>query len=66
MNDLRRSSSTYTESLFLHVVKRNLFWFFLIFFLSRFFFVNIHDSQDSRWKLSPYILSTIFTRFADT
>ena len=62
MKDSRRSSSTYTESLFLHVVKHNL-----LFFLSGFSFTNIHDSQDSRWRgrLSPYILSTTSTRFTD-
>ena len=38
MNDLRRSSSTYTESLFLHVVKRNLFFFFFNFFSVSLFF----------------------------
>ena len=58
MKDSRRSSSTYTESLFLHVVKHNLL--FLFFFLSGFSFTNIHDSQDSRWieRPSPSILST--------
>ena len=41
MKDSRRSSSTYTESLFLHVVKHNLlfllFFFFQLAFLSRIF-----------------------------
>ena len=44
-----RSSSTYTESLFLHVVNHNLpYLFSCFFFLSSFSFANIHDSQDSR------------------
>ena len=66
MKDSRRSSSTYTESLFLHVVKHNLL--FLFFFLSGFSFTNIHDSQDSRCRrrLPPYIFSTTSTRFTDT
>ena len=37
MKDSRRSSSTYTESLFLHVVKHNLLFLFQFFFLSGFF-----------------------------
>ena len=37
MKDSRRSSSTYTESLFLYVVKHNLVFLFQFFFLSGFF-----------------------------
>ena len=61
MKDSRRSSSTYTESLLIRVVKHN----FVFVFLSGFFFMNIHDSQDSRWRgrLSPHILSTTSIRF---
>ena len=68
MKDSRRSSSTYTESLFLHVVKHNFIFLFQFFFISGFLLTNIHDSQDSRCKgrLSPYILSTTSTRFANT
>ena len=43
MKDSRRSSSTYTESLFLHVVKHNLLFLFLFFylaFLSRIFTIH--------------------------
>ena len=63
------SSSTYTESLFLNVVKHNfLFLFFFFFFLPGFTFTNIHDSQDNRWRKSlfPYILSTTSTHFTIT
>ena len=67
IKDSRRSLSTYTESLFLHVVKHNLL-FFVFIFLSGFSVTNIHDSQDSRLRgrLSPYILSTSSTRFTET
>ena len=34
MKDSRRSSSTYTESLFLHIVKHNLLFLFLFFYLA--------------------------------
>ena len=62
----RRSSPTYIESLFLHVVKHNLL--FLSVFLSGFFFANTHSSQDSSWRgrLPPYILSTTSNRLTDT
>ena len=67
MKDSGHSSSTYTESLFLHVVNYNLL-FYLFFFLSGFSFTNIHDLQDSRCRgrLSSYLLSTISTCFTDT
>ena len=55
MKDSRRSSSTYTESLFLHVVKHNLLFF--VFFLSGFSFTNIYDSQDSRWRGGYLLIS---------
>ena len=66
MKDLRGSSSTYIDSLFLHFVKHNLL--FLFSSLSAFSFTNIHDSQDNRcsWRLSPYILSITSTCFTDT
>ena len=44
MKDSRHSSSTYTESLFLHVLKHNLLGYFYIWFS----FTNIDSSQDSR------------------
>ena len=41
MKDSRRSSSTYTESLFLHVVKHDLFFFlFSLAFLSQIFTIH--------------------------
>ena len=64
----RLSSSTYNESLFLHVVKHDLLFLFLFFFLSQSSFTNVHHSQDSRWRgmLSSYILSTRSTCLTDT
>ena len=51
---------SYSESLFLHVVKQNS-----LFLLSGFSFTNIQDSQDSRGRrrLFLYILSATSTRF---
>ena len=49
MKDWRRSSSTYTESLFLHAVKHNLFvcfFFFYLTFLSGIF--KIHTTAGER------------------
>ena len=59
------STSKYTENLFLYIVKHNLLFLFLFFFLSGFSFTNIHDSQDSRQRgrLSSCILSTTSTHF---
>ena len=64
VKDSRRSSSTYTDSLFLHVVKHNLFFFF---FLSGFSFTNIHDSQGSRWRgrISPFYHFHLLHRHLD-
>ena len=56
MKDSRHSSSTYKESLFLHVVRHILLFFVLVFFSVFFFFMNILDSQDSRWRGRPYII----------
>ena len=48
MNDSRRSSSTYTESLVLHVAKYNLI-FLLCFFLYGFSFTYIHIHRTAGW-----------------
>ena len=53
MKGSRRSSSTCTECLFLHVLKHNLLFCFS-FFSMWLFLTNIHDSQDSRW-ISLYL-----------
>ena len=54
MKDSRRSSSIYTESLFLHVVKHNLL--FLFYFLSGFFsrIFTIHRIVGERGDLYPF------------
>ena len=55
MKDSRRSSSTYTESLFLHVVKHNLLFllfFFYLAFLSRIF--TIHRTAGEGEAISLY------------
>ena len=67
MKDSKGSLSTYTESLFLHIVKHNLLFKFQFFFLSSFF----HEyprftGQQVKGETSPYILSTISIRFTDT
>ena len=66
MKELRRSSPIIFRKSFLKCCKAD--FAFLIFFLSGFFFTNIHDSQDSkgRRKLSFYNFSTTSTRFIDT
>ena len=71
MKDSRRSSSTYTESLFLHVVSHNL-----VFSLLFFFFIWHRTASEGGGRgrgesrgggrLSPYILSATSTRFTDT
>ena len=75
MKDSRPLSSTYTKSLFLHVVKHSLLFCFIFFYLLIYLFIDLAffsrmstNIQDSRWRgrLSPYIISTTFTRFKDT
>ena len=69
MKDSRCSSFTYTESLFLHVVKHNFLFLFQFFFLSVFFFFHKYPQfigQQLKGRLSLYILSTTSARFTDT
>ena len=58
MKDSRRSSSTYAESLFLHVVKHNFFFLFQFFFLSVFF--NEY-SRFTRQQLKGQTLSLLIS-----
>ena len=68
MKDSKRSSSTYTESLFLHVVKHNFFFLFQFFFLSVFFneYSRFTRQQLKGQTLSAYILSATSTCFTGT
>ena len=67
MKDSRCSSSTYTESLFLHVIKHNLLFLLLLFFIWLFFHeYSRFTEQQVKGRLSPYTLSTTSTRFTNT
>ena len=52
MKNSRRSSSTYTESLFLHLVKYNLLFFVLVFFFLSGFFLQYSrfTGQQVKWE----------------
>ena len=56
MRDCRRSSPTYTESLFLHVVKHNLLFFFFCFSIWLFFheYSQFTGQQMKREAISLY------------
>ena len=65
IKDSRRSSSSYTDSLFLHVVKDNFLLFFAFFFylvfLSRVFMIHRTAGEEGGY-LSTYILPTTSAR----
>ena len=66
MKDSRCCSSTYTKSLFLHVVK-DVLLFLLFFFVSGFSFTSIHYSQNSRLRggLFPFYRFYLLHRHQD-
>ena len=61
MKDSRRSSSTYTESLFLHVVKSNLLFFFYLAFLSRIFTIHRTAGKGGLYLVLLFTTSPHFT-----
>ena len=62
MKDSRRSSSTYTESLFLHLVKYNLiFLFYYYFFFLSGFFLRIFTIHRTAGEVGDYLLTSVLS-----